>query len=318
MAIPTDADRLHLGDVLTLTDVSVTLGGRRILDGVSLRVGTGTVVGIVGPNGAGKTTLVRAIMGEIDPDGGRIEKGRRARFGFLSQAPEPPRPGVTVLETMQAAMPLALRQEVRDWLGRFLFSGDDVEKKAEQLSGGEASRLALALCFLDRPNVLILDEPTNHLDIPGREALEAAILEFPGTVLLVSHDRFLLQSVADRIVEIRPGSVTTSEGGWTDHVRRREADASQAKKAEKVREKRPESKQERPPPASDSGKVRNPYRFAKLEESIMEHEERIATIQAEMLTEAAYRDADRFKALQAELAEREAELERLNEEWENW
>ncbi|MEN8150332.1 MAG: ribosomal protection-like ABC-F family protein, partial [Planctomycetota bacterium] len=299
MAIPTAADQLHVGEVLTLTDVSVSLGGKRILDRVSLRVGTGTVAGIVGPNGAGKTTLVRAIMGEIDPDGGRIEKGHRARFGFLAQEPERPRPGVTVLETMQAAMPLALRQEVRDWLGRFLFSGDDVEKKAEELSGGEASRLALALMFLEKPNVLILDEPTNHLDIPGREALEAAILTFPGTVLLVSHDRFLLQSVADRIVEIRPGEVTTTEGGWADHARRREADSTEAKKAGKVREKTSKPKAEKP----DSGKVRNPYRFAKLEESIMEHEERIAAIQAEMLTEAAWRDAAKFKALQAELRE---------------
>jgi len=319
MAIPQAADRLHVGEVLTLTDVTVTLGGKRILDRVSMRVGTGTVVGVVGPNGVGKTTLLRAIMGELTPDAGRIEKGQKARFGFLAQEPPPPPPGYTVFEAMQAAMPLALRQEVRDWLGRFVFSGDDVSKRVEDLSGGEASRLALALFFLDRPNVLLLDEPTNHLDIPGREALEAAILDFPGTVLLVSHDRFLLQSVADRIVEIRPQSVTTTEGGWSDHVKRRETDASQEKRAERVRGKTgngPEA--EKSLSGSRTGKVRNPYRFARLEEAIITHEERIAALHAEMLTEAAYKDAERFRALSKELAEREAELERLNEEWESW
>jgi len=284
-----------------------------------MRVGTGTVVGVVGPNGAGKTTLLRAVMGEIDPDSGRIERGQKARFGFLTQEPMPPTPGRTVLETMQALMPLALRQEVRDWLGRFLFSGDDVEKRVEQLSGGEASRLALALFFIDKPNVLLLDEPTNHLDIRGREALEAAILEFPGTVVLVSHDRYLLQSVADRIVEVRPGCVTTTEGGWSDHLKRRVEDAAVAKQAGRVRAKgatRVEPTEERA--AVAPGKVRNPYRFARLEAAIEEHEERIAVIQAEMLTEAAYRDAARSRALQEELAAREAELARLNEEWSNW
>jgi len=287
---------------------------------VSMRVGTGTVVGVVGPNGAGKTTLLRAVMGEIDPDSGRVERGQKARFGFLTQEPPPPPPGRTVLETMQAVMPLALRQEVRDWLGRFLFSGDDVEKRVEQLSGGEASRLALALFFIDQPNVLLLDEPTNHLDIRGREALEAAILEFPGTVVLVSHDRYLLQSVADRIVEIRPGRVTTTEGGWSQHLKRRDADAAAARQAEQKREKR--ARADDPPEmksaATESGKVRNPYRFARLEESIVENEERIAEIQVEMLTEAVYRDAVRSRALQKELARREADLARLNEEWENW
>jgi ATP-binding cassette subfamily F protein 3 len=314
MALPSNADRVHIGEVLTLTDVSVSLGDKLVLDRVSLRVGTGTVIGIVGPNGAGKTTLLRAAMGEIAPDEGRIEKGRKARFGYLPQEPAPPKPGYTVLETMQAEMPMEVRQKVRDWLGRFLFSGEDVEKRVEALSGGEAARLALAVFFLSKPNVLLLDEPTNHLDIGGREALEAAILEFTGTVVLVSHDRYLLQSVADRIVEIRPGRVITTEGGWSDHVARRAEEKSVERRVERVRRPREEERRASTKP----GKVRNPYKFAKLEEAIIANEERIEAIHAEMLTEEVYRDAEKFRALQEELTRREAELARLNEEWSSW
>jgi ATP-binding cassette subfamily F protein 3 len=315
MVIPAEAERIHTGEVLRLTDVTVALGGRTILDRVSMRVSTGTVVGIVGPNGAGKTTLLRVLSGELVPDGGTVERGGKARFGYLPQEPSPPRPGSTVLEAMQAAMPNALRQEVRDWLGRFLFSGDDVKKRAEDLSGGEAARLALALFFLTRPNVLLLDEPTNHLDIPGREALEEAILDFPGTVVLVSHDRYLLQAVADRIVEVRPGRTITTEGGWSAHLARRK---------EEIALERPSKPKERPressPRTASSGskKIRNPYRFAQLEEAIIETEERIEAIERKMQEEAVYRDARKFRAFAEELEERKAELERLDEEWENW
>jgi ATP-binding cassette subfamily F protein 3 len=310
MAIPDSGPDAQSSDVFDLEGVSARLGDLTLLHGLSLRVPRGQRVGVVGPNGVGKTTLLRLLNGELAPSDGRLERGRKLRIGYLPQEPEHLAPGRTVLETISAEMPGATMGECRDYLARFLFRKEEVEKDVGDLSGGESARLALAVLFLAKPNVLVLDEPTNHLDIPGREALEAALVTFPGTVVLVSHDRYLLDGVVDRVLEILPDQSIQTLGGWSDHARRRRADAG-APEARGERESRRARAGTAPP-----GKL-NPYKLARLEEEIIALETRIEEIHEEMAREETYRDPERMKALKEELPRVEAELARKNARWDD-
>jgi ATP-binding cassette subfamily F protein 3 len=313
MAIPASGPDVQSSDAVVLEDASVRLGDLDLLNGLSLRVPRGQRLCVVGPNGVGKTTLLRVVTGDLRPDRGRVERGRKLRIGYLAQEPVHLVAGRTVLETFHAKTPISTLGECRDYLARFLFRKDEVEKDVGNLSGGEAARLALALLFLERPNLLVLDEPTNHLDIAGREALEAALLGFPGTLLLVSHDRYLLDGVADRVLEMLPDRNVVTDGGWTDHVRKRREESSAAAPAGRSEEKaRPR------PTAPARGKVRNPYRLARLEEAIIAAEARIREIHEEMAREDVYLDPERLKALKEELSRVEAELAERNAEWEGW
>ena len=181
----------------------------------------GEHVSLVGPNGTGKTTLVRALSGERALDGGRLRTGHNVKLGYLSQHAEELGDVGTVLEACQRHTGLT-PNKARALLGRFLFSGEEAEKPLAGLSGGERRRLSLAILVSGGANVLILDEPTNHLDIESREALEDALLAFDGALILVSHDRALLDAVGRRTIAIEAGRLRSYEGGWAEYVRVRE------------------------------------------------------------------------------------------------
>ena len=193
----------------------------RIVDGARVEVATvpfiearrGDRIGIVGPNGAGKTTLLKTIAGELPPLDGRLAIGSGSALGYLSQLRAAAIPGATVLDALLAEVPLPAG-EARGYLARFLFRGDDVLKEVATLSGGERSRLELALLGVLPSNVLLLDEPTNHLDIPAREALESFLRETAATVLLVSHDRRLLETICDRLWVVDEHLAVPFEGGY--------------------------------------------------------------------------------------------------------
>jgi ATP-binding cassette, subfamily F, member 3 len=178
-----------------------------------LELRRGDRVGIVGPNGAGKTTLLRTIAGELQPLGGVLDVGRNVQLSYLAQLRDAPIPGSTVLDALLAEMPLAAAA-ARGHLARFLFRGDDALKEVAALSGGERSRLELALLFLLPSNLLLLDEPTNHLDIPAREALEAFMGSTDSTLLIVSHDRRLLEKVCDSLWVVDDGLAVPFDGGY--------------------------------------------------------------------------------------------------------
>ncbi|MGD0407421.1 MAG: ribosomal protection-like ABC-F family protein [Candidatus Limnocylindrales bacterium] len=178
-----------------------------------LELRRGDRVGIVGPNGAGKTTLLRTIAGELAPLDGALDLGRNVQLSYLVQVRDAPIPGATVLDALLAEMPLT-EAAARSHLARFLFRGDDVFKEVSALSGGERSRLELALLFLLPANLLLLDEPTNHLDIPAREALEAFMAGTDATLLVVSHDRRLLEKVCDSLWVVDGGLAVPFEGGY--------------------------------------------------------------------------------------------------------
>ncbi|HVA87616.1 MAG TPA: ABC-F family ATP-binding cassette domain-containing protein, partial [Candidatus Saccharimonadales bacterium] len=175
----------------------------------------GERIGIVGPNGAGKTTLLRTIAGDLPPIDGGLTFGSGVQIGYLAQLREAGLPGTTVLESLLSAMPVT-QGEARGYLARFLFRGDDVDREVRMLSGGERSRLELALMGITPANLMLLDEPTNHLDIPAREAIEAFIRESPATFLIVSHDRRLLDTLCDRLWVVADGLAVPFDGGYRD------------------------------------------------------------------------------------------------------
>ena len=173
----------------------------------------GERIGIVGPNGAGKTTLLRTIAGDLPPLDGTLTFGHAAQIGYLAQLRGAAIPGTTVLDALLETIPVTAG-EARAYLARFLFRGDDAFKEVRALSGGERSRLELALLGIQPSNLLLLDEPTNHLDIPAREAIEAFMRDSAATLLVVSHDRRLLETVCDRLWVVGDGAATAFDGGY--------------------------------------------------------------------------------------------------------
>ncbi len=159
---------------------------------------------LIGPNGAGKTTFLKTILGQIEPLAGEVILGSSLHIGYFAQAHEGLNPNNTVMEEIDSVMPNWLPGQIRDYLGKYLFSGDDVYKKVDMLSGGERGRLALSKLALQDTNLLLLDEPTNHLDIPSQEVLEAVLDDYKGTILLITHDRYLVDALATQIWEINP------------------------------------------------------------------------------------------------------------------
>jgi ATP-binding cassette, subfamily F, member 3 len=205
--------------VVELAEVGVELGGRSILAAVDLTVLRGERVGVVGDNGAGKSVLLRVLAGELEPGVGERKAGPSIRFGRLAQDRRPENPNATTLELVRRTAPISEGEAVSR-LMKFLFSYEQVRRPLRTLSGGEWTRLQLLLLMLEGANCLLLDEPTNHLDIESVEMLESALESFDGTAVFVSHDRYFLDRIADRILEVSDGSVRSFEGGWSNWRRR--------------------------------------------------------------------------------------------------
>ena len=196
-------------------DGSPAREARRVATIPFLAAQRGERIGIVGPNGAGKTTLLRTIAGELPPIDGRLTFGNAVQIGYLAQLRRAAIPGSTVLDALRAAIAL-MPGEARGYLARFLFRGDDVFKEVRSLSGGERSRLELALLGIMPSNLLLLDEPTNHLDIPAREAIESFMADSPATLLIISHDRRLLETVCTRLWVVDGGTAAAFDGGYRE------------------------------------------------------------------------------------------------------
>jgi len=208
--------------VVELAAAGVSLGGRAILSDVDLTVVRGERVGIVGENGAGKSVLLGLLAGELRPETGERKAGPSIRFGHLAQNRRPEDPRATPLELVRRAAPISEGEAVSRLL-KFLFAYEQVRRPLETLSGGEWTRLQLLLLMLRGANCLLLDEPTNHLDIESVEMLEAALEGFDGTAVFVSHDRYFLDRMADRILEVEDGRVRSYDGGWSWWRSRRDA-----------------------------------------------------------------------------------------------
>lgn len=220
LRVAISADSRGGNEVVIIEKVSKRFGERVLFSDLSLVVTRGQKIGVVGPNGSGKTTFLRIVLGDEPPTSGSARLGASVLPGYFAQETADLDPEMTVLETFMAAREVDLG-EARSLLARFLFTGDDVFKTVAQLSGGEKNRLVLAQLALMRPNLLVLDEPTNHLDIAARHALAQLLKEYDGTILLASHDRYLLDEVTTHTLEIAGGAATWYDGNYSSYHRAR-------------------------------------------------------------------------------------------------
>jgi len=208
-------------DVVSLKNVYKRYGGRSIYEGLDFMVRRKERWCVMGINGAGKSTLLKLVAGATEPDDGTVALGGSVKMGYFAQhAMELLFGERTVFETLEDAFPQAVQGSLRTLAGCFGFSGDDVEKKCRVLSGGEKARLVMALMLYDPPNFLVLDEPTNHLDMATKEMLIAALAQYEGTMLFVSHDRHFLAALSNRVLELTPEGVHQYDGGYVEYVAR--------------------------------------------------------------------------------------------------
>ena len=231
--------------VLDVLRVEGSYGSHILFKDLTIHIKKGETVGLIGPNGAGKTTILKMITGEKKPDTGFIQLGNNVKMGYYSQEQERLHPKLTVLDEVRDTFNFG-EKEARNILGMFLFRGDDVFKTVGMLSGGEKARLSLLCLFLEKPNFLILDEPTNHLDIPTREIMEDAIEAFGGTCLVVSHDRYFLDKVADRILELDHGKLTEYLGNYSYYKEKKQDLEAFEKDRNGKKEEEEKEKEEKP------------------------------------------------------------------------
>ena len=267
--------------VLELEDGRISVPGRTLIDDANLWLERGEHVCLVGANGSGKTTLVETLAGAREPEHGKLRRGHNVKLGYLSQHTDLAGPSrTTVLAHAQHATGLS-EAKTRALLGRFLFSGEEVMKTLGDLSGGEAQRLALALLTSSDANLLILDEPTNHLDVESREALEDALTAFTGTVLLISHDRALLEAVGSRTLVIDDGTLHTHPGGWAEYRAARDVERENGRHRE-----RKGSRPARKPGPSKNRRAQ----LARLEREVGEAEAALKRLEDELADSSNWND----------------------------
>ncbi|MDI9546636.1 MAG: ABC-F family ATP-binding cassette domain-containing protein [Chloroflexota bacterium] len=269
---------------------------------------------LIGPNGTGKTTFLKTLMGEMKPLAGEIRHGASLKVGYFAQAHEGLDPDKTVLDVLLDHKHMLLGQ-ARNYLAQYLFRGDDVFKPVRQLSGGERGRLALALLALEGANFLLLDEPTNHLDIPAQEVLQEVLEHFDGTILLVSHDRYLIDRLATQVWELREGRLDVFEGSYAQlmEVRARERETAKAQAAAaRVEERR-----------GQNGGRQSRIEARRRERALAEAEERVHTLEAqlaqqeqELAAASQAQDLARIQQLSAAYAKTHVELEEAMSAWE--
>ena len=298
-------------DVLSVKDLSFSYTGTPLLSHVTFTVRRGERVLILGDNGCGKSTLLKLIRGGIVPKGGRITFGERITYGFYDQENRDLTDTNTVFDELRAAYPQKTDGEIRSTLALFLFSGEDVFKSVAMLSGGERARLTLAKLMLKPVSLLILDEPTNHLDIGSREALETAVAAFDGTVIAVSHDRYFIDRVATRIVELdraAEGGVTEypvgdAESAYREYLRLREAGKGEEKQPAAPTVSRQKELFEANRRAASEARSQA-KRKERAQQRIPEIEAELSALETELYTTAAQ---DYVRA--GEIEQRKAELE---------
>ena len=314
------------GEVLVCEDLAKSYGEKKLFEDVSLDVRKGEKVCIIGDNGIGKTTLLRILMGKEEPDRGYLKTGYNVDFGYYDQGQRLLDDNETVLGEMKNAYHLYSDTEMRSLLGRFLFRGDDVFKQVGDLSGGEKAKLSLLKLMLSGANTLVLDEPTNHLDIESKEVVEDALTEFGGTLIIVSHDRYLLTRIPDRILELTASGIIEYKGNFDYYLEKTEAPGDEVPDTEKSAAGMPThtavsvtstaseaDRQARK--QKEAEERRRARRGDEIEERIHELEGKIADIEESMNDPDKAADFEWMHEQAEKMAEYEKEITDLYDEW---
>jgi len=309
LSIKTD---LRGGD-LVLTTEHLAVGyqpGEALFTCPDLCLRRGERAALLGPNGSGKTTFLKTVIGQVSPLGGLVQIGHNVKFGYLAQAHEDLDKENTILDEILEVRNLPL-EKTRGFLGRFLFSGDDVFKLIGDLSGGERSRVALAKLTLAGANFLLLDEPTIHLDIASREILEEVLSDFEGTILLVSHDRYLINALATQVWVIEDGELRVYDGNYSDYEEQRSKEQGARGKKQEKRGKKREARSQR----QGAGGKKREARAKELEEEIAALEAQLAALSEELVAASAAQDVKSLRELGSEYQRVDEELQRLLTQW---
>jgi ATP-binding cassette subfamily F protein 3 len=295
--------------ILRAQDLQAGYPGNVLFQVPELELRRGERVALIGPNGAGKTTFLKTLLGQLEPLGGELQLGASLKTGYFAQAQDALNPELSVLGELLRHKDMHLGQ-ARSYLAQYLFQGEDVFKPVSVLSGGERSRLALAILALEGANFLLLDEPTNHLDIPAQEALEEMLVDFPGTILLVSHDRYLIDRLATQIWEVRDGRLLVFRGSYREYVLRQAGSPANGKKGQGILLSRslvvnPDQKARKEAESLD-----------RLEERIRQGELAVQRLASELQHVGQSGSFERVHQLSWQMAQAQAALEELLAEWE--
>ena len=301
-------------DVIVIDHASKQYGEHVLFSDFSFKLMRGERVGIIGPNGSGKTTLIRMILGREQPSSGSVRIGASVVTGYYDQERSGLSLDRSVLNELWSVKSTMNEETVRSILGRFLFHGDDVYKMVSTLSGGEQGRLALAKLMLQEPNLLILDEPTNHLDIPSRQALETAVQEYPGTLLVVSHDRYFLDRVVDELLIFESDRVVRWVGNYSGYRAFREQQDLEREQAAASTSDAPEQRRRR---SRAPGSQKRQKAAEKLERTIQSKEETLTKLEEDLSSEEVFGDPARVAEVGLAYSTAKDELEKLYHEWES-
>ncbi|GGJ76540.1 ABC-F family ATP-binding cassette domain-containing protein [Virgibacillus salexigens] len=309
-------------DVLKVNDLSFHYEDthENLFQHLNLHINRGESIALVGPNGVGKTTFLKILLGKLQATNGSIQLGTNVQIGYYDQEQADLNSSKTVLMELWDDYPTINEKDIRTVLGNFLFSGDDVLKAVNTLSGGEKARLALSKLMMQKANLLILDEPTNHLDIDSKEVLEAALMNFPGTILFVSHDRYFINKIADQVVEMQRANTTIYLGDYDYYLEKKEEEAElkRLKQGEQpsapstTKEKKRNYQQEKQLQREQRKKER---RITELESNIERLEAEIQKLEEKMTDPTVYQDHQKSLELTQEATKQKQHMEDLMEEW---
>lgn len=305
-------------DVLHIENLSKSFDDNKLFSDISFDLKRGEKVALIGENGRGKTTLLNIIMGKIKSDSGKAILGTNVNIGYYDQEQSDLDYNKTILDEVWDAFPDLTTTKIRTALGSFLFTGDDVFKKIETLSGGEKCRINILKLMLSQSNFLLLDEPTNHLDIPSREALEDAILNYDGSMLIVSHDRYFLNKVINKIVELKENGMTEYLGNYNYYMEKKE-NPTRFEAYEEIANGKTKTqlKDEKKKVKLAQKEIRiKKTRFREVENEISASEELLEKLNNDLCLEEIYSNPKEAERVNHEISETQLKIESLYEEWE--
>lgn len=305
-------------DVLHIENLSKSFDDNKLFSNISFDLKRGEKVALIGENGRGKTTLLNIIMGKVKSDSGKAILGANVNIGYYDQEQSDLDYNKTILDEVWDAFPDLTTTKIRTALGSFLFTGDDVFKKIETLSGGEKCRINILKLMLSKANFLLLDEPTNHLDIPSREALEDAILNYDGSMLIVSHDRYFLNKVINKIVELKEDGMNEYLGNYNYYMQKKEnptrfeayEEVSNGKTKTQIKDEKKKVKL-----AQKEIRVKK-TRLREVENEISKSEELLEKLNNDLCLEEIYSNPKEAERVNHEISETQQKIESLYEEWE--